>query len=154
MPRNSKNRPTIKALSLGAMLFNKKVWLNSKYIRTKQNRKLEAKFFGPFWVLHLVGKQAYKLELSKKWQIYDVFYVLLLKYNITRKGQVDKKVRQMKFDNNNDNGNNSRKYKVEEIWDSVVYARKSKGHLSGLYYLVSWKRYLEEENIWEPVSVV
>ena len=33
-----------------------KVWLNSKYIKTKQNRKLGAKFFGPFWVLHLVGK--------------------------------------------------------------------------------------------------
>ena len=33
-----------------------KVWLNSKYIKTKQNRKLEAKFFGPFQVLHPVGK--------------------------------------------------------------------------------------------------
>ena len=33
-----------------------KVWLNSKYIKTKRNRKLEAKFFGPFWVLHPVGK--------------------------------------------------------------------------------------------------
>ena len=37
-----------------------KVWLNSKYIKTKCNQKLEAKFFGPFPVLHLVGKQAYK----------------------------------------------------------------------------------------------
>ena len=33
-----------------------KVWLNSKYIKTKQNRKLELKFFRPFQVLHLVGK--------------------------------------------------------------------------------------------------
>ena len=33
-----------------------KVWLNSKYIKTKQNRKLEAKFFERFQVLHLVGK--------------------------------------------------------------------------------------------------
>ena len=33
-----------------------KVWFNGKSIKTKQNRKLEAKFFGPFQVLHLVGK--------------------------------------------------------------------------------------------------
>ena len=33
-----------------------KIWLNSKYIKTKQKRKLEAKFFGPFRVLHPVGK--------------------------------------------------------------------------------------------------
>ena len=43
-----------------------KVWLNSKYIKTKQNRKLEAKFFGLFQVLYLVKKQVYKLELLKK----------------------------------------------------------------------------------------
>ena len=36
--------------------LGEKVWLNSKYIKIKCNRKLEAKFFGPFWVLHPVGK--------------------------------------------------------------------------------------------------
>ena len=35
---------------------DKNVWLNSKYIKTKYNRKLEAKFFGSFKVLHPVGK--------------------------------------------------------------------------------------------------
>ena len=43
-----------------------KVWLNSKYIKTKRNWKLETKFFGPFRVLYPVGKQVYKLELLKK----------------------------------------------------------------------------------------
>ena len=58
---------------------NNKIWLNSKYIKTKQNRKLEAKFFGPFQVLHSVSKQAYKLKLPRKWRIHDVFHILLLK---------------------------------------------------------------------------
>ena len=43
-----------------------KVWLSSKHLKTKRNRKLKAKFLGPFRVLHLVGKQAYKFELPKK----------------------------------------------------------------------------------------
>ena len=42
-----------------------KVWLNNKYIKTKRNRKLEAKFFRLFRVLYPVGKQVYKLELPK-----------------------------------------------------------------------------------------
>ena len=33
-----------------------KVWMNSKYIKTKRNQKLEAKFFGPFRILHPAGK--------------------------------------------------------------------------------------------------
>ncbi len=45
---------------------SKKVWLNSKYIKTKKKKKLKNKFFGPFRVLHAVGKQAYKLELPTK----------------------------------------------------------------------------------------
>ena len=54
-----------------------------------------------------------------------------------------------------DAGNEGSEYKVEAIWDSAVYARESKsGHLPGLYYLVSWKGYLEEENTWEPYSAV
>ena len=129
-----------------------KVWLNSKYIKTKRNRKLEAKFFGPFRVLHPVGKQAYKLELPRKWRIHDVFHVSLLEQDTTRKGRVDEKVRQMEFDAGDDE---SGEYKVEAIWDSAVYARESEsGHLPGLYYLVSWKGYPEEENTWEPASAV
>ena len=129
-----------------------KVWLNSKYIKTKCNQKLEAKFFGPFRVLHPVKKQAYKLELPRKWRIHDVFHVSLLEQDTTRKGRVDEEVRQMEFDAGDDE---SGEYEVEAIRDSAVYARESKsGHLPGLYYLVSWKEYPEEENTWKPASAV
>ena len=87
-----------------------KVWLNSKYIKTKQNRKLEAKFFGPFRVLHPVGKQAYKLELLKKWKIHNVFYMSLLEQDITRKKRVDEKVTELEFDTGD-----SKEYKLEAI---------------------------------------
>ena len=58
----------------------------------------------------------------------------------------------MEFDAGDDK---SREYEVEAIRDSAVYARESEsGHLPGLYYLILWKRYPEEENTWEPASVI
>ena len=99
--------------------------------------------------LHPVGKQVYKLEFPKKWRIHDVFHVSLLEQNTTRKGRVD--VENMELDAGDENG----EYKVEAIRDSEVYARESEsGYLPGLYYLVSWKGYPEEENTWEPASMV
>ena len=43
-----------------------KVWLSSKYLKTKRNCKLEAKFFGSFQMLNSISKQVYKLKLPKK----------------------------------------------------------------------------------------
>ena len=129
--------------------MGEKVWLNSKYIKTKQNRKLEAKFFGPFRILHPIGKQAYKLDLPTKWKIHDVFYVSLLKQDTTKKGRMNELFPEPEpeFDAGN-------KYEVEAIMDSAVYAKEAEGHLPGLYYLISWKGYPEEENTWEPSSAV
>ena len=74
-----------------------------------------------------------------------VFHVSLLEQDTTRKGRVDKNATEL--DAGEDNG----EYKVEAIWDSAVYAKESESdHLPGLYYLVSWKDYLEEKNTWEP----
>ena len=106
-----------------------KDWLSSKYLKTKWNHKLEAKFLDLFRVLYPVGKQTYKLELPKKWKIHNVFHVLLLEQNTTKKGQVNNM--QLEFEASND-----KEYEVDGIWDSAVYARESAGQLLGLYYLV------------------
>ena len=124
-----------------------KVWLNSKYIKTKQNRKIKAKFSRPFQVLHLVSKKAYKLKLLKKWRIQNVFHVLLLEQNNIRMERV-KKVSELNADDN------SKEYEIEAIWGSAVYARELEGHLLRFYYLVAWKGYSKEENTWEPISAV
>ena len=59
LPKRAHNKGT----TLRSYVPGEKVWLNSKYIKTKRNQKLEAKFFGSFRVLQPVGNQAYKLEL-------------------------------------------------------------------------------------------
>ena len=100
-----------KAVKPKSYAFGHKVWLNNKYIKTKQNRKLEAKFFRSFQVLHLIENPAYKLKLPKKWTIHNVFYISLLEYDITKKKQVDKITTQLKFEAD-DNG---KKYKFEKI---------------------------------------
>ena len=67
-----------KGVKSWSYVFGKKIWLNSKYIKTKHNQKLEVKFFGPFQVLNPIGKQPYKLEFPRNWRIYNVFHVSLL----------------------------------------------------------------------------
>ena len=32
---------------------------------------------------------------------------------------------------------NDKEHKVEAIWDGIIYAKKTDGHLSSFYYLVS-----------------
>ena len=98
-------------------------------------------------MLYPTGKQAYKLELPKKWRIHNLFHMSLLEQDNTRKERVEK-VPEL------DAGDNSKEYKVETISDSVVYVRESESHLPGLYYVIAWKGYSEEENTWELVLAV
>ena len=85
-----------------------KAMLNSKYIKTKQKRKLEVKLFGPFQVLHLVVKKAYTFILQKKWKINNIFYISPLEKDSIRKKRV-KKVPELHA------GNKSGEYKLEAI---------------------------------------
>ena len=63
---------------------------------------------------------------------------------------MDKKtVEQLKF------GSNNKEYKVEDIYNSAIYAKKLKaGHLLGFYYLISQKSYSEDESIQKPASAM
>ena len=87
--------------------------------------------------------------MPKKWRIHDVFHVSLLEQNITKKGQVNDTQLNFEFE-----AGNNKEYEIDGIWDSAVYAKESAGQLLGLYYLVLWKGYPEEENTWEAVSVI
>ncbi len=48
----------------------------------------------------------------------------------------------------------NKEYEVEAIIDSAVYDQQVNNQMQGLYYLVLWKGYPEEENTWEPSLAV
>ena len=66
----------------------------------------------------------------------------LLEQDTTGKERVDKRVTKLELE-----AGNSKEYRVEAIWDNVVYASKlESGQLPALYYLIAWKRDPKEEN--------
>ena len=75
----------------------------------------------------------------------------LLKQDTTRKWRINELFPEPEPEF--DVGNN-KEYEVKAIIDSAVYAKEAEGHLPGLYYLVSWKGYLEEKSTWESSSAV
>lgn len=128
-----------------------KVWLNSRHIKTKRNKKLEHKFLGPFEVLRPIGTQAYELKLPKSWKIHPVFHVSLLERDTTRREVVDEQMaKQLEFESDD-----MEEYEVESIRDSAVYTDIAEdGRPAGLYYLIHWKGYPDAEDTWEPLAGV
>ena len=77
--------------------------------------------------------------------------MFLLEQDTTKKGWVDEKTLQLEFEDNNE----GEEYKVKAIRNITVYAKESEsGQLPGLYYLISWKNFPEEESTWEPASAI
>ncbi len=79
----------------------------------------------------------------------------LLEQDTTRKKQVNNTLlepeKDLKFE-----ARDKKEYEIKAIIDTVMYSQQANGkdQMSGLYYLILWKNYLEEENTWELSSVV
>ena len=69
------------------------VMLNGQNIRTRRAaKKLDAKLFGPFKVVRLVGQggQSVELELPQHWRVHNVFHTSLIEpYRISVRGLQD-----------------------------------------------------------------
>lgn len=112
-----------KYVKLKSYAPEEKVWLNNKYIKIKQNRKLKAKFFNLFQVLFLVKKSSIQIRITKKKKNTQYFYILLLEQETIRKEQVDKNTIRLKF-----KANNSKEFVVKGIYNKAMYAREFEGH--------------------------
>ena len=78
----------------------------------------------------------------------------LLKQDTIRKKQVDKILLKLEKELEFEIRGN-KKYELKVIINSAIYGQQANSHqISGFYYLVFWKGYLEEKNTWKPSSIV
>ena len=77
----------------------------------------------------------------------------LLEQDTTKKKRVGKALpepeKELEFE-----ARGNKEYEIEAIIESAVYGQQANhsNQMSGLYYLVLWKGYPEEENTWKPSS--
>ena len=140
------------------------VMLIGKNIRKRRAaKKLDAKLFGPFKVVRLVGQggQSVELELPQRWRLHNVFHTSLIEpcrtsvhglrnepNAVTDSGYVDRRgvTHEVGFDME---GNQVLKdFEVDEKMGSHYNAERKK-----VLYLIKWKGYLEE-SVWteEPLE--
>ena len=125
------------------------MWLNIKYIRIKRNRKLEFKNFGSFLITDVIDSQLYRLKLSDRWRIHNVFHVSLLEKDSSKQGEIShQRLDDMKFDEGD-----AHDYAVAGIVNSAVFDDDD-GKAGGLYYLVHWEGCPDSEDMWEPYDEV
>lgn len=107
-----------------------RVYLNTRNIEWRKNRKLFHIKIGPFLVKKKIGKVSYELELPKGKKIRPVFHVNRLDKAIPRTPLCTKWPTKPQ---------KAKEYEVEKIID----------HKDGKY-LVRWKGYDNTEDTWEP----
>ena len=138
---------------------NSYVNVNDKNIRIKRNKKLKWKFFESFKMLNIVENQTYRIDISKRWRIHDVFHVSLFeKVKSKRKEKVSLELNYQSndIDIEKDEKLTNEKFWIEVILNSKIYKKdqisdKSYSE-SKLYYLVQWENY--EKRIWKSIAVV
>jgi len=105
----------------------------------KAMKKLMEKFIGPYMIKKIVSENAVELELLALLRIYPVVNVRrIVKYQEQVEGQKKIPPPLVKV-------NSEKEYKVEEILDKQERRGKTR-------YLVKWKGYTVEENIWEGLE--
>ena len=117
-----------------------KVLLAMKNLRTvRPSKKLDNRWVGPFEIEGVVGKQAYRLRLPRRYKsIHPTFHVSLLEPYRQRPGEEPLEPPGVMVDGHTE-------WVVERILDRRLQQGK-------VQYLVKWDGYPDSENTWEPAE--
>ncbi|QRW19916.1 Retrotransposable element Tf2 protein [Rhizoctonia solani] len=122
--------------------IGKKVWLDGKNVELRTNsNKLDPKRLGPFEVLEQISSHVYRLRLPDTLKIHNVFYVgLLSKVHELPSQPFPEQPPPETIEGEEE-------YEVEQIIDS----KRQQGKW---FYLIKWKGYRPEDNLWEPEELL
>lgn len=109
-----------KYINLRNYIFSNKILLNNRYIKIIHNYKLEDKYFTFFCIFYQVKNQAYKIELSNKKKVYNIFYQLLQERNMIMNNYMYKITLQLEFETKS----NSKNPIFEKKGNNMVYRRE------------------------------
>ena len=124
--------------------LNDKILLDSSHINFQHGtKKLLEKYIGPYRIIEIISKTAYRINLPVKFRIHNVFHISKLKpYHETDKfpNRVQNDRPESKIQINGDDA-----YEVEYIVNKRIRQKK-------IQYEVKWLNYPSWENSWEPID--
>ena len=127
------------------------VMLNARNIWTKPpTKKLSPQLYGQFKVLEKRGNRAFKLVISPRWKIHQVFHVSLHEpYKVSYRPNREQPPREP------EDIEGDMECEVEKMVNSeiITYTRKIRRvdkEFKELRYFVKWAGCSEDENTWEP----
>jgi hypothetical protein len=120
------------------------VWLDSSNIKTtRQTKKLDDKWFGPFPVVKVLSESVYELKLTEAFdKVNPRFNVIKLRR--FEPDQIAERPKPLRPEPEIDEAG-EKVYEVEMLLDSRIHRRQ-------FQYLVKWKGYGPEYNTWEPAK--
>lgn len=120
-----------------------KVWLSTRNIvTTRQSKKLDHRYIGPYKVLEKISDLVYRLELPPHIKIHPVFHVSLLHSH--RENTIPDRlpiVPPITIVNGQE------EYEVDKIMESRTYH-------GGLQYKIRWRGFGPSQDTWEPVEAL
>ena len=115
-----------------------KVWLDSRNMKTRHNKKMKPKWEGPFLITEVLGPVTYCIQLPASWWIHNIFHATLLK------PYKENEIYGPNFlEPPSESENKKEVYKVDSI---LNHWKRGQGY----QYYIKWKGYPISEASWEP----
>lgn len=118
-----------------------KVWLDTRNLKTGNNKKIGPRREGPFEIIEVLGPITYRLNLPLTWRIHNVFHATLLR-----------QYRETEVYGANYHRPPPELIEGEEVYEvEEIMRHRKRGR--GYQYYVKWKGYPISEASWEPEEV-